>query len=120
MNANPRMIFAMKETKRQHQAVHQSSKSGTIFCGGGSNIQPEPILKVKVHKTKVCENANHKGTGVKSLLYEARMDVFYNRDSIEKLKSGLKNLFPNMGLAQMADNQPHENFVETRFGKCPA
>jgi hypothetical protein len=68
--------------------------------GGGSHITPEPISNIKVSKPKVADSADKKRnrTGVKSLLYEARINVSYNQDSIDKLKSELKELIPNMGL----------------------
>ena len=55
---------------------------------------------------------------MRSLLYEARVNTEHDKNKEHVLKSELKKLFPNMGLAQMASDNVEENLVETKFGKC--
>jgi hypothetical protein len=86
--------------------------------GGGSNIAPEPVMEVFVNKTKLDEARVR--SGVKPLLYEARMKVTHDNNAEHKLKEELKNINPNVGFAQMLcekDAQETPN-VETKFGKC--
>ena len=88
--------------------------------GGGKNIAPQPIMEVEVNKTKVDESSSR--SGLKSLLYDARMKTTHNEAEEEEFKRELKIINPNMGLSQMASEQgivtTHNGYKETRFGKC--
>lgn len=120
--------YTTYECKSTNDLCQENDQNPTLACtselqkwhkkGGGSNIAPEPVMNVEVNKTKLDDTNNSKRSA-KSLLYEARVNVKYNGNSTEKLKTELKRLFPNMGLSQMADNRRPEHFQETKFGKCP-
>lgn len=88
--------------------------------GGGKNIAPQPIMEVEVNKTKVDESSSR--SGLKALLYDARMKTTHNEAEEEEFKRELKIINPNMGLSQMASEQgivtTHNGYKETRFGKC--
>ena len=64
---------------------------------------PQPVMDVEVNKTKLDEASTRRG--VTSLLYEARVNTEHDKDKEHILKSELKNLFPNMSLAQMASDK---------------
>ena len=68
--------------------------------GGGSNIAPQPIMEVEVTKTKDDDSKTR--SGVRCLLYDARMKTMHDMNAEEVLKNTLKNIDPNMGLSQMA------------------
>jgi hypothetical protein len=86
--------------------------------GGGKNISAQPVMEVQVNKTKLDDKSPRPGPScVKSLLYEARINAEPNRDREQLLKSELKELLPNMGLSQMANDDIEENLVDTKFGK---
>ena len=88
--------------------------------GGGKNIGPQPIMEVEVIKTKIDESRSR--SGLKSLLYDARMKTTHNEAKEEEFKRKLKIMNPNNGLSQMASEQgvaTNDNgYKETRFGKC--
>ncbi|KAJ7386715.1 hypothetical protein OS493_006727 [Desmophyllum pertusum] len=84
--------------------------------GGGKNIVSQPVMEVQVNKTRLDEARTR--PGVRSLLYEARVNNVHDKEKEHLLKTKLKELSPNMGLAQMADDNVDENLVETKFGKC--
>lgn len=77
-------------------------------------------MEVEVNKTKVDESRSR--SGLKSLLYDARMKTTHNEVKEEEFKRELKIINPNMGLSQMASEQAiatdHNGYKETRFGKC--
>ncbi|KAK3728939.1 hypothetical protein QZH41_016803, partial [Actinostola sp. cb2023] len=110
--------YTTYECKSTNDLCQENDQNPTLACtselqkwhkkGGGSNIAPEPVMNVEVNKTKLDDTNNSKRSA-KSLLYEARVNVKYNGDSTEKLKTELKRLFPNMGLSQMADNRRPDN-----------
>ena len=86
--------------------------------GGGSNISPGPVMEMNVNKTKLDEERAR--TGVKSLLYEARMKVKHSINDEKNLKKELSRIDPNMGFAHMhldEDEEP-KSAVATKFGKC--
>ena len=88
--------------------------------GGGKNIGPQPIMEVEVIKTKIDESRSR--SGLKSLLYDARMKTTHNEAKEEEFKRKLKIMNPNNGLSQMASEQSvatnDNGYKETRFGKC--
>ena len=50
--------------------------------GGGKNMAPQPIMEVEVNKTKVDESSSR--SGLKSLLYDARMKTTHNEAEEEE------------------------------------
>ena len=64
-------------------------------------------MEVEVNKTKLDEASTR--SGARSLLYEARINTEHDKDKEHVLKSELKKLFPNTGLAQMASDNVKEN-----------
>ena len=88
---------------------------------GGSNITPEPVMDVEVKKIKL-DNTTSK-PGVKSLLYEARVNTNHDFIAEQKLKEDLAAINANMGFAQMVTKVGSHlggniNTVDTKFGKC--
>ena len=71
-------------------------------------------------KSKVDESRSR--SGLKCLLYDARMRTNHDMKAEEELKKELKRIDPNMGLSQMACEQNFEtsdiDCRDTRFGKC--
>ncbi|KAL9967600.1 hypothetical protein ACROYT_G025862 [Oculina patagonica] len=89
--------------------------------GGGKNIAPQPVMEVEVRKTKDIETNCNSRSGIKPLVYDARMKTTHNLTSEQKLKVQLKQIDPNMGLSQMASEQTDQTSTvhkETKFGKC--
>ena len=87
--------------------------------GGGKNIAPQPIMEVEVTKTK--DDDSRSRSGIKPLVYDARMKTTHNVAAEQKLKEQLKQIDPNMGLSQMASQQTDQTsteHIETKFGKC--
>ena len=68
--------------------------------GGGKNISAQPVIEVEVTKTKDDESRSR--SGIKPIVYDARMKTIHNVDSEQKLKEQLKTIDPNMGLSQMS------------------
>ena len=86
--------------------------------GGGANIAPQPIMEVQVNKTKDDDDARSR-SGLKCLLYEARMKTVHDKNAEQVLKNTMRNIDPNMGLSQMANVGTEDNdFKDTRFGPC--
>ena len=52
--------------------------------GRSDNISPQPVMEVTVSKTKLDETKTREG--VKSLLYEARVDPSHDLQEEENLK----------------------------------
>lgn len=75
--------------------------------GGGANIAPQPVMEVQVNKIK--DDDARSRSGLKRLLYEARMKTVHDKNAEQVLKNTLKNIDPNMGLSQMADVQTEDN-----------
>ncbi len=77
--------------------------------GGGSNIAPQPIMKVEVTKTK--HGNSRLQSSVRCLLYIARMNTAYD-------KNALKDIDPNMSLSQMTCVQTGStDSRDTKFGQ---
>ena len=55
--------------------------------GRGDNIHPQPVMEITVSKTKL--DATKTREGVKSLLYEARMNPCYDLQAEVELKKTL-------------------------------
>jgi len=85
--------------------------------GGGANIAPQPVMEVQVNKIK--DDDARSRSGLKCLLYEAKMKTVHDKNAEQVLKDTLRNIDPNMGLSQMADVETENNdFRNTRFGPC--
>ena len=85
--------------------------------GGGANIAPQPVMEVQVNKIKDDEVSSR--SGVKCLLYEARMKSVHDKTAEQILKNTLRNIDPNMGLSQMAGVETEDNDLrDTKFGPC--
>ncbi|KAL9977196.1 hypothetical protein ACROYT_G014574 [Oculina patagonica] len=65
--------------------------------GGGSNIAPQPIMKVEVTKTK--DDNSRLQSSVRCLLYDARMKTAYDTNA-EEVKNALKDIDPNMAMGR--------------------
>lgn len=86
--------------------------------GRGETIYPQPIMDVVVSKTKL-EDTKRGNEGVHSLLYEARNNVVYNSTEEQKFKKVIRDINPQMGLAQIANLGSATHLKETRFGHSP-
>ena len=85
--------------------------------GGSSNIAPQPIMEVEVTKTK--DDDSRSRSGIRCLLYDARMKTAHDKNAEEALKNALKDIDPNMGLSQMACVQTGSTDSRgTKFGPC--
>ena len=86
--------------------------------GGGKNIAPQPLMTVEVRKIKDAESTSR--SGIKPLVYNARIKNTHNLATEQNLKEQLRNIDPNTGLSQMANEQTDQagvGHVETKFGK---
>ena len=72
-------------------------------------------MEVTVSKTKLDETKTREG--VKSLLYEARINPSHDLQAEEKLKKTLQVINPQLGLSLMAAENSSPAFVETKFGQ---
>ena len=119
-------LFSCNSTK---DLMEEQDQQSSLACtsqlqqwhkkGGGKNIAPQPVMEVEVTKTK--DEEFRLRSGIKSLVYDARMKTTHNVAAEQKLKEQLKQIDPNMGLSQMASeqiDQMHTRLVETKFGKC--
>ncbi|XP_073237731.1 uncharacterized protein [Porites lutea] len=119
-------LFSCNSTK---DLTEEQDQQSSLACtsqlqqwhkkGGGKNIAPQPVMEVEVTKTK--DEEFRLRSGIKSLVYDARMKTTHNVAAEQKLKEQLKQIDPNMGLSQMASeqiDQTHTRLVETKFGKC--
>ena len=85
--------------------------------GGGANIAPQPVMEVQVSKIKDDDGTSR--SGLKCLLYEARMKTVHDKNAEQLLKNTLRNIDPNMGLSQMAGLETEDNYSrDTKFGPC--
>ena len=119
-------LFSCTSTKDLSEEQDQQS---SVACtsqlqqwhkkGGGKNIAPQPIIEVEVTKSK--DDDSRSRSGIKPLVYDARMKTTHNVAAEQKLKEQLKQIDPNMGLSQMASQQTDQTsteHIETKFGKC--
>ena len=86
--------------------------------GGGKNITLQPVMTVQVRKVKDAESTSR--SGIKPLVYDARMKNTHNLATEQNFKEQLRKIDSNMGLSQMANEQTDEesaSHVETKFGK---
>lgn len=63
--------------------------------GGGSNAVPQPNMEVEVMRSR-------SRSGLKCLLFDARMRTNHDMKAEEEFKKELERIDPNMGLSQMA------------------
>ena len=86
--------------------------------GGGKNIAPQPVMTVEVRKVKDAESTSW--SGIKPLVYDARMKNTHNLATKQTFKEQLREIDPNIGLSRMAYEQTEEasaRHVETKLGK---
>ena len=118
--------YTLFDCKTTTDLCQESDQNPIIACtselqkwhnkGGGKNISAQPIMEVQVNKTKLEDKSSRPGpSGVKCLLYEARINTVHDRHREQLLKSELKELIPNMGLSQLGDDNVEENLVDTKF-----
>ena len=109
----------MEEQDQQSSLACTSQLQQWHKKGGGKNIAPQPVMEVEVTKTK--DEEFRLRSGIKSLVYDARMKTTHNVAAEQKLKEQLKQIDPNIGLSHMASeqiDQSHTRLVETKFRKC--
>ena len=83
--------------------------------GRGETIYPQPVMDVVVSKTKL-EDSKRGKQGIHSPLYEARNNVMYNSAEEQKFKQAIRDINPQMGLAQIVTLGSETHLKETRFG----
>ena len=71
-----------------------------------------------VSKTKL-EDSKRGKEGIHSLLYEARNNVMYNSAEEHKFKQAIRNINPQMGLAQIDTLGSETHLKETSYGHSP-
>ena len=86
--------------------------------GRGETIYPQPVMDVVVSKTKL-EDTKRGNEGIHSLLYEARNNTMYNSAEEQKFKQEIRDINPQMGLAQIVNLGSETHLKETRFGHSP-
>ena len=70
--------------------------------GRGNSINPQPAMEVLVVKTSLEQTrSSARDPGVRCTLYEARNNILGQKADEEKLLATLKELNPNMALAQI-------------------
>ena len=118
-------LFSATSTKDLSEEQEQQS---SVACtsqlqqwhkkGGGKNIAPQPVMTVQVTKVKDAESTSR--SGIKLLVYDAKMKHTHNLATEQNFKEQLRKIDSNMGLSQMANEQTDEEsarHVETKFGK---
>ena len=75
-------------------------------------------MDVAVSKTKLDDSKRGK-EGIQSLLNEARNNVMYNSAQEQKFKQAIRDINPQMGLAEIATLGSEMHLKETRFGYSP-
>ena len=78
-------------------------------------INPQPVMEATVSKTKLDERKTR--DGVKSLLYEVRMNPSHDLQPEEELKETLQGINPQFALSLMATENLSLGFVQTKFGQ---
>ena len=86
--------------------------------GRGETIYPQPVMDVFVSKTKL-DDTKRGNEGIYSLLYEARNNVMYNSAEGQKFKQAIRDINPQMGLAQIVNLGSETHLKEKRFGHSP-
>ena len=86
------MQVYLEEQDQQSSLASTSQLQQWHKRGGGKNIAPQPIMEVEVNKTKVDESSSR--SGLKSLLYDARMKTTHNEAEEEEFKRELKIINP--------------------------
>ena len=89
--------------------------------GRVGSINPQPAMEVLVAKTYLEQTrSSARDPGVRCTLYEARNNIRGQKADKEKLLATLKQLNPNMALAQiMTPRSDSIPLVETKFGRSP-
>ena len=85
--------------------------------GRGETVYSQPVMDVVVSKTKLDTKRGNKG--IHSLLYEARNNAMYNSAEEQKFKQAIRDINPQMGLAQIVTLGSETHLKETRFGYSP-
>ena len=121
--------FTLYECKTVHELENEEDMQPKQACtsslqqwhrkGRGNSINPQPAMEVLVAKTYL-EQTRSSARDLGVTIYEARNNIRGQKADEEKLLATLKELNPNMALAQImtarSDSVP---LVETKFGKSP-
>ena len=70
-------------------------------------------------KPTELKNSKRGKEGIHSLLYEARNNVTYNSEEEHKFKQAIRDINPQIGLAQIATLGSEKHLKKTRFGHSP-
>ena len=89
----------------------------TLKATATASDHSQPVMDVVVSKTKLDTKRGNKG--IHSLLYEARNNAMYNSAEEQKFKQAIRDINPQMGLAQIVDLGSETRLKETRFGYSP-
>ena len=123
--------YSLYECKTVHELENEEDMQPKQACtsslrqwhrkGRGNSINPQPAMEVLVIKTSLEQTrSSARDPGVRCTLYEARNNIRGQKADEEKLLATLKELNPNMALAQImtarSDSIP---LVENKFGKSP-
>ena len=102
--------FSLYDSKKTDDLNQENDENPDLACtsqlqrwhakGCGENIHPKPVMEVTVSKTKLDETKTREG--VKSLLYEARMNPSHDLHAEVELKKTLEGINPQFGLSLMA------------------
>lgn len=92
--------FSLYDSKKTDDLNQESDEHPDLACtsqlqrwhakGRGENIHPQPVMEVTVSKTKLDETKTREG--VKSLLYEARMNPSHDLQAEVELKKTLQGI----------------------------
>ena len=119
--------FSLYDSKNTDDLNQENDENPDLACtsqlqrwhakGRGENIHPQPVMEVTFSKTKLDETKTREG--VKSLLYEARINLNHELQAEEKLKKTLQGISPQFGLSLMAAENLSPTFVQTKIWSEP-
>ena len=102
--------FSLYDSKKTDDLNQENDEHPDLACtsqlqrwhakGRGENIHPQPVMEVTVSKTKLDETKTREG--LKSLLYEARMNPSHDLQAEVELKKTLQGINPLFSLSLMA------------------
>ena len=102
--------FSLYDSKKTDDLNQENDEHPDLACtsqlqrwhakGRGENIHPQPVMEVTVSKTKLDETKTREG--LKSLLYEARMNPSHDLQAEVELKKTLQGINPQFSLSLMA------------------
>ena len=123
--------FSLYECKTVHELENEEDMQPKQACTSslqkwhrkarGDSINPQTAMEVLVAKTYLKQTrSSARDPGVGCTLYEARNNIRGQKADEEKLLATLKELNPNMALAQiMTPRSDSISLVETKFGRSP-